>query len=85
MNLATPDWGLSDDDLAAWNRAATCTHAGFHALDNPRRPMQECPDCGAVLRSSTDAEGWVDLAAENQQTERAYEQAMRDDRREGAA
>jgi hypothetical protein len=59
-----------------------CDHATFHALDEPHRPMEECPDCGFVLRTITDQQGLIDAAAEERADGRAYELALLEDREE---
>lgn len=79
---ASPTWGWTAEEIAAWDRSADCTHAGFDALDTPRRPMETCPDCGLVIRSITTAEGWGENYAEQRAEEREYERALREARRD---
>lgn len=81
---ATPDWGWTADEIAAWNKSADCTHAAFDALDTPQRPMEACPDCGLVLRTITTAEGWGENWAEQRAEERAHEEQLRRAREEDA-
>lgn len=65
--MSAPTFG---DDT--WQRIANCDHAAFNALDTPQQPMEECPSCGAILRTITTAEGWADHWAEQRADERAY-------------
>ena len=78
------DAELAEDvcDECAVALAKSCDHWAFHALDTPRRPMDACPTCKAVLRSTTDRQGWIDHNAELRAEDAAYTRALLDDRRE---